>query len=77
MKEKTPMVRIRFTRYAKLKYDSVLDYTYNEFGATTECEFEADFLKVSKPCNGWFLYFSGSLSPLIKIDTTSSNKDLS
>ena len=42
------MVRIKFTRYAKLKYDSVLDYTYNEFGATTECEFEADFLKVSK-----------------------------
>lgn len=42
------MVRIRFTRYAKLKYDSVLDYTFYEFGATTERKFETDFLKVSK-----------------------------
>lgn len=42
------MVRIRFTHYAKLKYDSVLDYTYKEFGATTERKFEAVFLNVSK-----------------------------
>ncbi len=58
------MAKIRFTPIAKYKYDKILDYTYEEFGETTERRFEEAFLNIADRLSAHPL--SSPREPLLK-----------